>query len=195
MSSVGGNYMSDGAIMAWVTAQQDRLYGDLKTSMGEQEQQAQMQSDLADLKKNLEVATRHEEKLPAVAVEMQEFLDKYGGVPEFDELTGAVADIKTSVDAKITEAEIYRDALEIANAGGPVSMPDAFKAVSDFKSETVKGWMDLIDKKLDATGTNQQLGMIHLNEIRATIDQSTQMASQLVKSGNDALNTVLNNFV
>ena len=42
MSAVGGNYISDGQIMAWLANQQDRIYGDLKESMDLAETRAEV---------------------------------------------------------------------------------------------------------------------------------------------------------
>jgi hypothetical protein len=208
MSAVGGNYMSDGAIMAWVAGQQNRLYGDLKTTMAVQEQRAQMTSDLADIKKNLEVANRHSEQFPEVYKEMQAFVEKYGDEPDFDELVGTVQEIAKKVEIKLSgnaapavaagnngslfTKGIVVAASPLAKPGTSVEVP---KPSANFSDETIKGWMDAIDKKLDASGMNEQLGMIKINEIKSTIDQGTQMASQLIKSGNDSMNLILNNFV
>lgn len=221
MSAVGGNYMSDGAIMAWVASQQNRLYGDLKSTMALQELRAQMTSDLADIKKNLEAANRHPEKFPAVYDEMQAFVAEYADVPDFDELVGTVQEIMAAVEHRLpgdtptltppggfsvskgTDTSIG-GALGSGGRGGfsgnaPLLVkPGAIGFVDkedNFSDETIKGWMDTIDKKLDASGTNEQLGMIKVNEIKSTIDQGTQMASQLIKSGNDSMNSILNNLV
>jgi hypothetical protein len=208
MSAVGGNYMSDGAIMAWVATQQDRLYGDLKSTMAIQEQRAQMTSDLADIKKNIEIANRHPEKFPEVHREMQAFVDEYADVPEFDELVGTVREIMTAVEKKLPSSvpvAVSDDGGSsltkgTATGGNPLAKPGAKlpvppKVGGNFADETIKDWMDTIDKKLDASGTNEQLGMIKVNEIKSTIDQGTQMASQLIKSGNDSMSSILNNFV
>jgi hypothetical protein len=205
MSAVGGNYMSDGAIMAWVATQQNRLYGDLKSTMDLQEQRAQMTSDLADIKKNIEVANRHPENFPQVHREMQAFIAEYGDVPEFDELVATVREITTAVEKKLPGNVSVADNGNSLTQGIPTranpmakpgaSLPVMQTADDHFADETIKDWLDTIDKKLDASGTNEQLGMIKVNELKSTIDQGTQMASQLIKSGNDSMNLILNNFV
>jgi hypothetical protein len=208
MSAVGGNYMSDGAIMAWVASQQNRLYGDLKSTMDLQERRAQMTGDLADIKKNIEIANRHPEKFPEAYREMQAFVDQYGDVPEFDELVATVREIMASVEKKLpgnlsavapggSGSSLTKGTSDLGSllVKPGAALPVVEKTDDRFADETIEDWMDTIDKKLDASGTNEQLGMIKINEIKSTIDQGTQMASQLIKSGNDSTNLILNNFV
>ncbi len=208
MANIGGGYMSDGALLAWVTTQQDRLYSDLRETMASQEQRAQMASDLADLKKNLEYATRHTENFPALSAEMEAFLDEYGELPEFAELTQTVGEIKGAIDEKIAAGPLPKPGTHTAPAGGGsggrggagndpeerATVPAGPLRYQGIEEETSRGWLDALDKKLDAAGTNEQLCMISINEVKSTIDQGTQLASQLIKSSNDALTSVINNI-
>ena len=61
MSAVGGNYISDGQIMAWLASQQDRIYGDLKESMDLAETRADFASELVEIKAHLEEANRNKD--------------------------------------------------------------------------------------------------------------------------------------
>lgn len=230
MSNIGSSYMSDAAILAWVNAQQNRLYDDLKATMSSQEERARMASDLADLKKDFEMASRHTEKFPEVSAKMEEFIARYGDNPDFAELVETVSEIKTAIDAQIAKGPIFQQepprqvgspaqpndpnaiasdiedgvtaALALAEESGDGSLPQPAPPPADgpppkygaFTKESIASWLDAIDKKLDASGTNEQLGMIHINEVKSTIDQGTQVASQLIKSSNDSLSAVINNI-
>lgn len=179
MSQVASsNYMSDGAILAWVTAQQNRLYGDLQGTMGQQELQSQMESDLADIKLNLQGLVKDNRGMAAADAELKSFLAKYGDNPDFADIVSTVREIEHAVHANIPQTDEH---------GEPILGPG-------FQSQTVKDLSEALDKKLSAAGTNQQLGMVHINELKSTIDQSTQIASQLIKSSNDATASVIHNI-
>lgn len=199
MSNIGSSYMSDAAILAWVNAQQNRLYDDLKATMSSQEERARMASDLADLKKDFEMATRDTTKFPAVSAKMEDFIERYGDNPDFAELVETVSEIKTAIDVRIAKGPLPEHqtttnrgvSTTATQQSGTSSSPPKYES---FSKESIASWLDAIDKKLDASGTNEQLGMIHINEVKSTIDQGTQVASQLIKSSNDSLSAVINNI-
>lgn len=185
MSAVGGNYVSDAQLLAWVTTQQDRLYGDLKDSMSFQQKQGEMTSDLADIKQALVAANENPKQFAALAEDMQAFVDKYGEVPEFSEIVESVQGI-------VKEVKFRADELGNAGANGFAEAVAVDRA--KFAQGTVDSWIKALDEKLDAAGTNQQLGMLHLNEIKTTIDQGSQQTSQLLKSNNDTTSAIINNL-
>ena len=74
VSGGGGNYISDGQIMAWLANQQDRIYGDLKQSMDLGEKRADAASDLATIKLHLSEANKNQ-NFGKVDEELQAFVD------------------------------------------------------------------------------------------------------------------------
>lgn len=179
MSQVASsNYMSDGAILAWVTAQQNRLYGDLQGTMSQQELQSEMENELADIKLNLQGLVKDNSGMKTADAQLQSFIDKYGKNPDFAEIVATVEQIERAVSANIPKNDAQ---------GNPI-------IGAGFQEQTVKDLSETLDKKLSAAGTNQQLGMVHINELKSTIDQSTQVASQLIKSSNDATESVIHNI-
>jgi len=211
MSAVGGsNYVSDATLLAWVTTQQDRLYGDLKETMGFQQLQGEMSSELADIKQAVVAAQEDPKKYAALEEDMKAFVAKYGDIPEFGQIVDSVktfqADVTHQLD-KVRGSDAYGQKMaqyaaavaeHLAN-GGNRNDADCPKPpeieISRFAQATTDSWIKALDEKLDASSTNEQLGMIHLNELKSTIDQSSQQASQMLKSNNDSLNFIINNFV
>lgn len=193
MSAVGGGgYISDGALLAWATQQQNRLYGDLQDTMHQQELQGQMASDLADIKLHLSALHNHPEETKNVDAELKAFVANYGSNPQFDEITGTVREIDKVVAAQLPQE---LGALTFFATGGHTSLAfNTGKTPKALPEATIKEWTDTLDKKLGAAGTNEQLGMIHINEIKSTIDQGTQMTSQLIKSSNDSMSSVIHNI-
>ncbi len=208
MSAVsgGGNYISDGALLAWATSQQNRLYGDLHDTMEQQELHGQMASDLADLKLHLQGLAKHPENIKDVEAELQTFLHKYGSNPQFDEITATLTEIDKSLIAQMpTDKPTASSSVTGHGAGAYYQVgshvPSAHgAAISHSKpkhldQEQIKDWSDALDKKLGDAGTNEQLGMVHINEIKSTIDQATQLTSQMIKSSNDSMSSVIHNIV
>lgn len=198
MSAVGGGgYISDGALLAWATQQQNRLYGDLQDTMHQQELQGQMASDLADIKLHLSALHNHPEETKNVDAELKAFVANYGSNPQFDEITVTVREIDKAVAAQLppepagpttAAGRVYGAPGHTTHAVQPGKTPKALPEA------VIKEWTDTLDKKLGAAGTNEQLGMIHINEIKSTIDQGTQMTSQLIKSSNDSMSSIIHNI-
>ena len=206
MSAVsgGGNYISDGALLAWATQQQNRLYGDLQDTMHQQELQGQMASDLADIKQHLSALNGHPEETQNVHAELQAFVATYGANPQFDEITASVKEIDKTVAAQLPPepvtpstplATVYTILNSASSAGsGHVAATHVDPIKPPLAEAQLKEWTDTLDKKLGAAGTNEQLGMIHINEIKSTIDQGTQVTSQMIKSSNDSMSSVIHNI-
>lgn len=209
---VNSSYLSDSAILAWVTAQQQRLYGDLHGAMDFVELRANMASDAADIKQLMAEAS-DPAKLRELQQQLHAFAEKYGSFPEFAEVMETMGAIQTQVDAKVTEYDNYDvayanyesakgDAPESSDPvqrGNPETYADADapappSEVTPFDKDALEGFTSTLDSKIDASNNNEQIGMIHINEIKSNIDQSTQLASQLIKTSNDASAVVINNL-
>jgi hypothetical protein len=218
MSAVGGNYISDGAIMAWLANQQDRIYGELKESMGLAERRADFASKLVDIKAQLEDANRRG-NFGEVDKELQAFLTEYGSEPEFAEICESLTPMANQIHENWAYAvdgyqKDYQEYL------GTLKVYDTFKALGDsveltaeatallekgrpeapdvpvngYADEEIKTWTTLIDGKLDSSSKNDQLTMIHIQELRGTLDQSTQLASSLIAGGDKTASAIINNL-
>jgi len=220
--SVGvGNYQSNEAILAFVALQQGRMYGELEESMTHAELRGQMASDLNDIKLHLEQANRTAD-FSQVDAELQSFLADYGQVPEFAEITDTVKEISVAVGEKQATLVAARDLgsaafqtedpvlaqrlLEQADGAGPsssepeppseadVALALAIQGANGFPKETLQGWLQAISEKLDASGTSDQLTMIHIKQLNDNINQSSSLASELISSRNSTLSAVINNI-
>jgi hypothetical protein len=211
MSAVQSNYMSDSALMAWVTEQQNRLYGELHNAMDFEESRADMASDVSDLKLALQNAAKDPAAMLEVGAALDAFRAKYGDVAEFSQMRevvdGIEAATRPSIDrVKAYEASQFAENAEASGLSSSASGTDAAAATNETWLEKigagyvcldqalVDGWVKALGEQADASNQNQQLGMIHIGEIKSSIDQSSNLVSQLVKSGNDATSSIINNF-
>ncbi len=215
----GGNYISDGALLTWLANQQDRIYGDLRESMDIAEKRAEMANDLTDIKMHMEEANKSQD-FGQVDRELQAFVAKYGADPEFAELAAGVGEIantvhqnweyarqgydvaKTQYDEDRRTYEAAVDAAErAATQGGlqdsaikdrkPEPPPEPTLGYSD---EQLKTWFSAIDGKLDVSSKNDQLTMIHIQELKGTLDQGMQLGSTLIAGSDKTLNAIINNI-
>ena len=159
--------------MAWVATQQDQLYADLNATMEAQTLQAEMTSDLATIKNDVQKLNGHPTKDGALALlaQIDAFHQRYGAEPGFASLRDTVKEIGASIEVQV-------------KADKPVHWAES----------TMAAWNDSIDKQLGAVGTNQQLGMIHVSELRNNIDETSRYASQFVKGTHDTTSSIINNI-
>jgi hypothetical protein len=225
MASVsgGGNYVSDGAIMAWLAKQQDRIYGDLRDSMKSSEARAEFANDLNDIKAGLHAANSSpSHDFTQVGQQLTAFMDKYASEPEFSELCQGLQGMVDKVVGdtvaragypKLQEAYQQQMAEFIAAGGDPTGPPVQFKLFTmrdnetllkpeepvpppeqKYDDDTLRTWDELIGGKLDVAGKNDQINMIHIQQLKATIDQGSQFGSQFIASGDKTSNSIINNI-
>ena len=220
MTSVsgGGNYVSDASIMEWLAKQQDRIYGDLRDSIHSSEARAQFANELNDIKAGLHAANRDpNHNFNNVDQQLQNFMQKYGSDPEFSDLCqgmqGIADDVHVNHVAQLlaqqgTQAigdfvvSSARDGMDEATRTKIVQIAQlAITSGSNgaphpqvYDDNKLKEWDDSISGKLDVAGKNDQLTMIHIQQLKATIDQGSQFGSQFIASGDKTSSSIINNI-
>lgn len=224
MSAVngGGNYISDGAIMAWLANQQDRIYADLSESIDLSEERAGFTDELNNIKAHLQEANDSKDHdFGKVDAELQAFMEKYGSDPKFATLCEGIDDIAARVHQDYTGHKDYAEAHAqyvsghqaylqqmtqltltphaLANAANNGTMPvDPEKpvdpGVQTYSADQMKSWDGLISGKGDIANKNDQLTMIHIQELKATLDQGSQFASTFISSGDKTSSAIINNI-
>lgn len=217
MSGVpSSNYMSDASIMVWVAQQHERLYGDLQEAMSFAELRAQMASDAADLKQMLKDAAGDPTKLVALGDALEKFKADYGNIAEFGEVMETVNMISGNVAAQVQQQRTREawekmtpelgtltpeEAQPVGPRGGPnavdysqIDLSEEPAVATALAQDTVDDWNKTLSDKIDASNQNEQVAMIHIGEIKSTIDQASNLASQVIKSGNDASSFIINNL-
>ena len=224
MSAVGmgGNYISDGSLMDWLAEQQDRIYGDLRKSMDLSETRADFTNELNTIKSHLQEANDSKNHdFGKVDAELQAFMEKYGSDPDFAKLCEGIDDIATRVHQDIESHKNYAEAHAVYEAknkayleqqgeiehdlGAAVSLLTSGSllrrpeepvepGVQKYTPEQLKSWDELIGGKTDSASKNDQLTMIHIQELKATLDQGSQLASTFISSGDKTSSSIINNI-
>ncbi len=220
VSGGGGNYISDGQIMAWLANQQDRIYGDLRDSMDLSESRAHFADDLNDIKAGLADANRTYD-FGKVDAQLQAFMEKYGSDPDFaqtcEALQGVASQIHTNyeyaskghaeaMDKYHQDLRDYSDATtaQATQVAGPHGLHNSAveravpqkpaDAIVSYTKEQIDDWSKQIDGKLEVSSKNDQLTMIHIQELKATLDQGAQLGSTFISSGDKTSSSIINNI-
>jgi hypothetical protein len=222
MSTVGGggNYISDGSIMAWLATQQDRIYGDLRDSMDLSEKRADFTDALNDIKAELETANKSQDHdFSKADQDLQAFMEKYGSDPDFSATCGELQTMANQIHTDCQSRQDYGQQVEkfktdMTNynlALGKVATGNGSQADFDllakgvphvpvnpgpqsYSDDQMKTWDTLISGKTDVASKNDQLTMIHIQELKATLDQGAQLGSTFISSGDKTSSAIINNI-
>lgn len=224
MSAVGmgGNYISDGSLMEWLATQQDRIYGDLRESMDLSETRATFTDELNNIKAHLHEANDSKNHdFSKVDDELQAFMTKYGSDPSFSKLCEGLDDLAARIHHDIGSQKSYADDMATLDARNNAywaqqaeinkdpSLLTTLKASGEllsqpwtpvkppaqqYTSDDLKTWDELIGGKTDTASKNDQLTMIHIQELKATLDQGSQLASTFISSGDKTNSSIINNI-
>lgn len=218
----GGNYVSDGDITAWLALQQDRVYGDLRDSMDLGQRRADFVDALNDIKTELHNVNKTDQRdFSGVDAKLQELLKTYGNDPEFAELCQGLNQLADPIHQRVNafeqnarQREAYTNAVkDFVDSGGNMNGPSVQNKVIKgvlqtlnkpidpgqlpniaYDDDQLKIWDDLIGGKLDVLNKNDQLNMIHIQQLKALADQGTQLGSQFIGSGDKATSAIINNI-
>ncbi|HYP86874.1 MAG TPA: hypothetical protein VEQ59_01950 [Polyangiaceae bacterium] len=199
-NGVQSNYVSDAAMLSWVSDLQNSQYGQLKASMDFETTRGEMLQDLATIKRELNEATKKPDGMIQLNDDVKAFLEKYDGVPEFQEAVDSVKAFSEATQSKadqmtgLPEAQAKWDAQPPPDAETGDTPGNRPTGPELFGKEGVKEWTDTLDAASDAANHNEQLAMIRINEIKSTIDHGAEVASQLIKSSNDTSAFAINNI-
>ena len=201
-SSVGG-FQGGDALLAFAAIQQGRMNEEMSESMRVADLRSQMAGDLADIKAHLEQANREPTKFPDVDKEMQAFVDKYGDEPALADVTSTVETIAVAVhhrcedveDANKGMVDNHLAAVKLWESGvGDPPTPPTLLTVAAYDDKVIQTWLKNITEKLDASGTNDQLAMIHIKQLNDNINNSSGMVSGIIESRNNATASIINNI-
>jgi hypothetical protein len=203
--TVPGGFTGGDALLAFAAVQQGRWNEQMTDAMELADLRSQMASDLNSIKTALSMANNHPERFPALDEELQAFMAKYGSVPELEQVTMEVAEIAGNLRGRLQELD---DNHAVAMNGygadharwvaqgkhGAEPQPPVKPTLGKYGDETIQGWLDNITGQLDATGTSDQLAMIHIKQLNDNINNSSGMVSGIIESRNNSTASIINNI-
>lgn len=159
-----------------------------------------------------------------VDAHLKELLDTYGSDPNYADFCSGLESIAGSLDARAQAQVAYAAALKEHDAKmdslgqkmrslgelGIAGMPAATNLIAGmatledqapvrppdhpYDDNQLKTWDELIGGKLDMVNRNDQLSMIHIQQLKSTIDQSSQFGSQFIASSDKTSSSIINNI-
>lgn len=208
--SVGG-FSGGDALLAFAAIQQGRMNEEMTQAMQDADLRAQMASDLADIKSHLEVMNRHPEapeQFQAVDDELQAFMAKYGENPALEEVTSSIGEIAKNIHDRRDQYERqHSEAMQTWGGSNASAVAQGYEGFDPpklsfaapgaehvYAPESIKSWLDQITEKLSASGTNDQLAMIHIKQLNDNINNSSGMVSGIIESRNNSTASIINNI-
>lgn len=197
-----GGFQGGDAMLAFAAIQQGRMNEEMTDAMKLADKRSQMASDLNDIKSHLEVANRYPEKFNDLDVELQAFMDEYGDIPEFDNVTSAVKEMADNIHGRLSEQGLsdglnymyaHEEWVRNGKVGAEPELPGP-PQIGSYVDQSVKDWTDNITAQLDASGTNDQLAMIHIKQLNDNINNSSGVVSGIIESRNNATSSIINNI-
>jgi hypothetical protein len=203
--TVPGGFTGGDALLAFAAVQQGRWNEQMTDAMELADLRSQMASDLNSIKTALGIANNHPEKFPPLDAELQAFMDKYGSVPELEQVTTEVGEIANNLHGRLQELDAnHAQAMngygadharwEAQGKNGPEPQPPDKPTLGKYGDETIQGWLDDLTGQLDATGTSDQLTMIQIKQLNDNINNSSGMVSGIIESRNNSTASIINNI-
>ena len=173
------SFVSHDAIDAWMQAKVGDAYNEMGQGMDVSGHRGDAEKALNDIKAKLAAAkTNGGETDGHLYEDIQNVIDAYGDVSGVTKALGAMT--PTVSDENVSsltsgDGDAHHDL-------PPIKLSD--KQIDD--------WTKQLGDVVDGLGKDDQLGMIHLNQLNSHINQTEQIASAITDSRNKTLDAIIN---
>lgn len=198
------NYMSNADIMAWMETKTEGLYSKMRASMDTSNDRADAEDALTDINAKIDQAERSGQDPIEAYTAINDAIKKYGG--EFPEVTEVLQPMATALKARY-------DAVADAAVNRPLKAPTTVTtgkngqtsasvnqwhppAPTSVKIEKEEGdaWIKNIQGKLDVLGKQDQLGLIHIQDLNSQLNRAQDTASALMASAAKSADTIVSHI-
>jgi hypothetical protein len=145
--------------------------------------------ELKSLKANLKTAGK-DPSYGAAADGFQQFLDNHPDGADYADLE---ADIKPMIDS-LRSAQAAQDAVNVAGDVHKKAEAQLHLAKVAPDKATIDKWTDKLDAMLDKSSRRNELSIIMIGDLNSRINQTHQLASNLISSANQSTNAVVQNI-
>lgn len=199
--------LSTGSIQAWVAAQTDALYGDLKAEMNEGNRRNSMLDALNDFKTSLARVKDSAKDLKEAREKLEKMLDEY---PELkDDLGKVLGELKTE-ENKYAGGDVQESVLDIW--GQPMIDPNTNQPVvvtvhvdardyDDGEKQTIGEycaadgrWGSALQAAMDSVHEAGQSGLIEVQDLNSKLQQAQQMGSNMMATLNQTNLSIIANL-
>jgi hypothetical protein len=213
INASGTNYMSNASILEWMELKTERLYAQMRDSMGESNTRVDAEDALNDIKARMADLKASGADASPLRDQINETIKKYGA--EFPEVGQVLQPIEDELSTRIEEAQLHQQqpnptrqpqptdrtsstSSPPAGAGGETvgkhteALPDKVELPHvKISSEDAERWTNQITEKVDTLGKQDQLGMVHLQDINAQLNRAKDIASALMASADKASDNIV----
>jgi len=219
-STASSHYMSNASIMEWMELKTERLYEQMGAAMDQSDSRVGAEDALNDIKAKIEDLKASGGDAAPLRAEIKEVIAKYGAEfpevreglqPIADELEKRAADIQlhahtpsTAPNANIvgggrTVNNPTPAKVEPAEKGERVASKQSDEKVAELphlkiSSEDAERWTNQIKDKVDTLGKQDQLGMVHLQDLNGQLSRTKDVASALMASADKAADNIVSHI-
>lgn len=177
------NYLSDGEIMAWMESKTEGMYGIMRSAMDTADQRTELESELGDLKATLAGVKDNKLSMQDAESTVASLIAKYQAFPE---VVGMLQPMDDALKAALHPAPWQPSSSDIFQSHTPPP--------SGVTHATLDAWCSQIDDKLSYLGKQDQLGLITLGDMNSQINQTKQIASNLIDGINKSSSAIIANL-
>jgi len=193
-------YTSDEELMLWMQEKTGGLHDDLANAMDISDRRSGLIEDLTNFKTRVKNA--QPEEYAQIAQEARSMLAEAEGMPGYEELQATLQPMISELESYAEWRELVQYAqnnLEGARVDLGVAMFDWLNANAvlgaiNIPKATLDTWGDNIQARVDGLGREDQLNLIRIGSLDKGIHQAEQIASNLIKSRDDARSAIIANM-
>jgi hypothetical protein len=172
----GHHYMGIEDVMQWLEAHLGKVTDQLQSAMGDADARAEMIKQVGDLKAQIK---DHQ----VTWEQWKKNVDDVAKAHPDD------ADLQTF--AKGVDAAFEPKTVKVPVPGGSMDMT---VPASDPTTDQASAWGDELASKLDSLNKDDQLAMVQINALVAKMNQSLELASNMISSMNQAFKSTIDNI-
>lgn len=206
------HYMSNASIMEWMEAKTERLYEQMGTAMDQSNSRVDAEDALTDIKGKIEDLKANGGDATPLRELLDETIKKYGA--EFPEVGEALQPIADELAQRAGDNQYQAlnsntapNTLPGTRSGtvpGPTPSPNNRPGATHntrigppplkVSSEDADRWSNKIKDKIDTLGKQDQLGMVHLQDLNGQLNRAKDVASALMASADKAADNIVSHI-
>lgn len=198
--SSGSGYISNGELLAWLSNVTGDKWGELRKEMMSTDARHELMEDLGNLKTEFDKAADTKDT-STLGQTLADLKAKYAGTSDEAKIN-ALVDSLIPVVAEKDQAYANVKTVTVSNTDADgnttYTQVEGGRDYADKLNNKLVGqldtWADDIQTKIDRLGRDDQLALIRIQELQSNISQQVSLASNLIKSDDQAKSAVIMNI-
>jgi len=194
ISASGSNYISNANYDDWLQSKLEDAYGEIRQGMDVSGHRTDATKALNTIKNELLQMKTNGKDASEVTAAIHQAIEEFGEeFPDVKKALGEFADsldqrAKAAIDASNLPTTEFDSSNDTVRVVPPTHIPEPVK-LSDKEIDDIT---NSIKDTVDGFGKDDQLGLIHLNQLNSRINQTENLFSSLSDSRNKTIDAIIN---